>query len=248
LAAGAQPPQEAPAVKRWKTVLCSVLALGFAAIIAVSGFQIWKIQEEYQNEQDMHRKALEYKPKPSPEAELPGNDVRALGPDVAGWLTIPNTKVDYPFVWYKDNAYYLRRDLSGGYALAGTIFMDCRCQKDFTSQNTILYGHHMKNGSMFGSLKQFANSHFFAQNQRGTIDLPNQTLQLRFFAFLVIDSSTEQELYTPAPGENYFTYVKQNAKYFRDIALSEHDRLVTLSTCAYEFNNARMVLLAKVEE
>ena len=113
-------------------------------------------------------------------------------PDAVGWIALPNTEINYPFAQHKNNDYYLRRDLKGEYAAAGTIFMDSRCERDFTSQNTILYGHHMKNGSMFGTLKMFGEASFFDTNASGTIYLPNDTLTLAFFAFLVVDPGAEK--------------------------------------------------------
>ena len=234
-------------MKKAKSILCCALALVFIAIIAYSGYRIAEIQANYKKEADMHHAAMVYKPEPTPDhVNQSIIDLQAEHPDVAGWITIPNTGIDYPFVWYQDNDYYLRRNLNGDYALAGTVFMDFRCQKDFTSQNTILYGHHMKNGSMFGTLKAFGDKDFFDENRRGTIYLPRETLTLTFFAYMLVNSSTEKEIYNAALSDGYFDYVKKNARHYRDLGLTESDRMVTLSTCAYEFDNARMVLLGKV--
>jgi sortase B len=102
----------------------------------------------------------------------------------------------------------------------------------------------MKNGSMFGTLKSFADKDFFETNRYGTIYLPDATLTLEFFAYMVV-KSTDTEIYSISPSESYFDYIRQNARQYRDIGLTDSDRIVTLSTCAYEFDNARMVLLAK---
>ena len=230
-----------------KKILLSVLALGLAALTLYSGYRIWLIRGDYKAEAGLHDSIMEYKPEPAPDetANQSVIDLQAKYPDVIGWLTVPGTNIDYPFVWYKDNDYYLRRDLNGDYALAGTLFMDCRCEKDFTSQNTIIYGHHMKNGSMFGTLKSFADKAFFEANTQGTIFLPHETITLEFFAYLVV-KATDGEIYSAAPGDGYLDYVRQNARQWREISLTDEDRLVSLSTCAYEFDGARMVLLAKI--
>lgn len=235
-----------------KKVILTVLALVFIAVIAFSGYKLWKINADYAEELKLHNLLLEYKPNEkaaNDSAEETVNqdviDLQIKYPDVVGWLSITNTKIDYPFIWYKDNDYYLRRDINGKYALAGTIFMDYRCEKDFSSQNTIIYGHHMKNGSMFGMLNNFNDQIFFDENRSGYVYLPNKKLALEIFAYMVV-KPTNQEIYTPVLSENYFDYVRQNARYYRELALTEEDRLVTLSTCAYEFNNARMVLLCRI--
>ena len=220
--------------------------LCFAALMIYGGYRVWDIYQDYKAESNMHAAVLEYKPQGNDVVNQSVVDLQAKYPDVAGWLTVPGTGIDYPFVQGKDNDYYLRRNLNGDYALAGTLFMDCRCDKEFSSQNTILYGHHLKNGSMFGALKFFADQGFFDANQNGTIFLPRETISLEFFAYLVVKSGDET-IYSTEFGEDYFGYVKQNARQYRDIGLADGDKLVTLSTCSYEFSNARMVLLARAK-
>jgi len=232
-----------------RKIICGILAFCFAAVIVYSGYRIWAIQADYKKEADMRGAVMEYRPEDQPGGEAANQSILHLQekyPDVVGWLTVPNTNIDYPFAQSKDNDYYLRRDLNGSYAVAGTIFMDCRCEPDFTSKNTIIYGHHMKNGSMFGTLKSFNDKAFFDANKYGTIHLPHDTLTLEFFAYIVIDPVKENEIYNPVLSDTYFDYIKQKARHYRDVGLTGEDRIVTLSTCAYEFDNARMVLLARV--
>jgi len=221
------------------------LALLFAALLCYSAYRVWDISRDYSAEAEMHGLVMGYKPRSEDAVNQSVTDLQEKYPDVAGWLTVPNTNIDYPFVWYRDNDFYLRRDLSGADATAGTLFMETRCKADFTSQNTIIYGHHMKNGSMFGTLKAFTDDNFFAANPRGTIYLPHETVTLEFFAYLVVNH-TDREIYSVELSESYLAYVKQTARQYRDVGLADGDRVVTLSTCSYEFNNARMVLLAKV--
>ena len=228
-----------------KKIALRFLALLFAALLCYSTYRVWDIARDYRAEADMHRLVLDYKPAPENAVNQSVIDLQKKYPDVAGWLTVPNTNIDYPFVWYEDNDYYLRRDLNGDNATAGTLFMDYRCREDFSSRNTVIYGHNMKNNSMFGTLKAFAEDDFFAANAYGAIYLPRETLMLEFFAYLVI-KHTDREVYSVDPSEKLFTYVEQNARQYRDVGLTNGDRIVTLSTCSYEFNNARMVLLAKV--
>jgi len=230
-----------------KKKICGVLAFVFIVVICYSGYRLWDIQADYREEKAVHNAVLEYRPRQDDTVNQNVIDLKAEYPDAAGWLTIPNTSIDYPFVQSKDNDYYLRRDINGSYATAGTLFLDYRCNQDFTSQNTIIYGHHMKNGSMFGGLRFFNERAFFDANRQGTIYLPSNTLALEFFAYLVINPNTEEELYSTVLKETYHDYVRQNARHCLDIDMAEGDRIVTLSTCSYEFENARMVLLAKVK-
>ena len=233
-----------------------VYALTFVllCVAGVSGYNLWRIYAETAKEAKIHSALLEYKPgqtgvtEPQVEEIVNQNiiDLKEQYPDVVGWLTIPNTNVDYPFAWYSDNDYYLRRTLDLKRAEAGTVFMDYRCDKDFKSRNTIIYGHNMKSGRMFATLKSFNNKEFFEANLTGTIYLKNETITLEFFAYMVFNPYKETELYTPDPSESYVEYVRQNARNYRELNITKQDKIVTLSACSYEFKEARMVLLAKI--
>ena len=260
-------------MKRLKTLLIVSLALCFAGVILYSADQIQGIQADYDEEAEVHALLMRFSPNyvqqpaKTHEAEHEAGhtltteqtadaDEAIVNQSVAdlqkeylcaiGWLTVPNTKIDYPFAQYCDNSHYLYYDINGKKAAAGTIFVDCRCGKNFTSQNTILYGHHMKNGSMFGTLKYFGNKAFFDENRYATICLANATLTLEFFAYMIVNPDTEREIFNVELNDTYFDYVRQNARRYRDVGLTGGDMVVTLSTCAYEFDDARMALLARV--
>jgi len=248
-----------------KKTICIILAICFTAIIAYSGRRAWLINENYKQEATIHAAVLKYKPATAlaqtqgmPPSGTPNPDqpeeiinpsiveLRAAHPGAIGWLTVPNTRIDYPFAQAQDNKYYLNRDVSGNFASTGTLFIDARCTDDFTSTHTIIYGHHTKNGSMFGSLKSFSDKPFFDENQYGYIYLPYANLTLEVFAYLVVNKN-DQEIYNPDLSDVYFDYVKQKARHYRELGLTDTDRIVTLSSCSYEFSNARMVLLARIK-
>ena len=169
------------------------------------------------------------------------NDVNT---DIVGWLTIPNTKIDYPFVIANDNDHYLHKNIYGEQATAGSIFMDCRCAKDFTDFNTVLYGHNMKNRSMFGDLRLFADSSFFESNDAGTLFVKDNTYTLKIFAYMIVRLDDKLIFNPSVDREMFFEYVQENARRYREPTASGN--VVTLSTCAYEYDGARMVLLGVI--
>ena len=232
-----------------KKIIRAVIAVSLLGVLAFCGFKIWNETEAYRGESDLHRQLLQMKPVPTEDPDPDVNqgvlDLEARNSDTVGWLTVPNTNIDYPFVQAADNDFYLRRDFHGAYALAGTLFMDYRCAKDFASRNTIIYGHHMKNGSMFGTLKKFRDKDFFAANRTAVIYLPDQTFTLDLFAFMMIRSN-DAMLYNHEPDDGFLTYVEQNARHYRDVGATTDDSFVTLSTCAYEFEGARMALVGRI--
>jgi sortase B len=162
--------------------------------------------------------------------------------DAVGWLTVPNTHIDYPIVLAGDNDYYLERNIYGKHAKAGSIFMDYRCAGDYADFNTVIYGHNMKNGSMFGCLKLFGDPSFFESNTSGTLYAVHNTYKLEIFAYMVV-LANDDTIYDPSiDKDEWFDYVRKNARQYREPAPTSS--VVTLSTCAYEYDGARMVLLA----
>lgn len=168
-------------------------------------------------------------------------------PDAIGWLTVPGTRIDYPFVCSKDNFDYLHADLDGNYLYAGTPFLDCHCSRDLSSQNSIIFGHNMYgDGSMFADLAKFKDEQFFNEHPQAFIYLPDRTLQLDIFAAVIVDAVHESQVYNREIKDDFMSYVQSKAMFFRETALLPEDRVVTISTCSYEFSEARLVLLCKV--
>jgi sortase B len=255
-------------------VLRITLALILITILTVSAIQIYKITGEYNRAEAIREDMQIYKPEYTPATGSPNNMQHNPGTgdgtktdainqtvidaqnnvndDIVGWLTIPNTKVDYLFVQAENNEFYLHKDLNKKQAAAGSVFMDSANSKNFTDFNTIIYGHHMKNGSMFQSLKSFADSKFFTENQTGMLFLPHNTYTLRIFAYMIVNAG-DTTIYNISPDpetvvDGYFDYVRKNAKQFRELDFTGEDKVVTLSSCSYEYGDARMVLLARLEE
>ena len=93
-------------------------------------------------------------------------------PDAIGWLYIPNTNMTYPVTQGRDNEYYLSHAYDGSSLKAGTIFLDCRCENRFMNPVNILYGHSMKNGTMFAGVLNFADSSYFNSHRCGWLATP----------------------------------------------------------------------------
>ena len=234
-----------------------VLVIALVGAIFVSAGAAMKIQKGYSSEERAYKEVAPYRPiatdaaeaEPTPHKNQGVLDLQAGYPDAVGWVTIPHTGVDYPFVQAEDNEYYLHRDIDGNYAVAGTLFMDCTSDPDLTDFNTIIYGHHMKNGSMFGSLAQFNDEEFFNTNKTGTVFLAERTYTVEFFAYLIVKSDDLTAYDNPvdtADRMNYIAYIFENSRYWRDCEVGTENQIITLSTCAYEFKNARMILVGKL--
>jgi SrtB family sortase len=251
-----------------KQILLRGIALVLVAAISYSSCQLLSIHRKYAQEAEIHERMLFYKPTlqapmisaPSPSFETDPHvepiinqsilDLQAKYPDVVGWLAIPNTQIDYPFVQGSDNDHYLHRDLDQNQSQAGTIFMDYRNSKDFSDFNTIIFGHNMRNGSMFGELRNFTDQDFFDNNGTGIIFLATETYEVEFMAFAVIGPD-DAAIYNPSIATEadrlaFLSYIRSVARHYRDIGITKEDRIITLSTCSYEFSDARMVLIGRV--
>ena len=87
---------------------------------------------------------------------------------MAGWLTVDGTNIDYPVMQGKDNNSYLNTDPFGNYSLTGSIFLDSRSSPDFSDEYSVVYGHHMDYGKMFGALDDFLNEKYLKQHSSGS--------------------------------------------------------------------------------
>ena len=235
-----------------RSVLIGGGALVLAAVMAYSGLQLWSIHADTSQESAMHGQVLAYRPTTSPGATADNPvlaDMQGTYPDVVGWLHIPHTRIDYPFAQGQDNDQYLHRDLNQQASKAGTIFLDYRNSPGLTDVNSVIFGHHMRNGSMFNNLRLFTDQKFFDANPSGTIYLPDATYTIQFIAFAEIKPDDPMIYNTELAGDQtaaFLAHVKTVARHFRDVGATAGDRFVTLSSCDYEFRNARMVLIGRL--
>ena len=168
-------------------------------------------------------------------------------PDAIGWLYIPNTNISYPRTHGRANEYYLSHAYDGSSLKAGTIFLDCRCENRFMNPVNILYGHSMKNGTMFAGVLKFADSSYFDSHRYGWLSTPETVYRIDFFSCAKTDSN--DELYNGnTPITEWIPHICEKSAVLRDIEYTDNDRFISLSTCSYEFKNARTVLTGRLVE
>jgi len=187
---------------------------------------------------------LEAEPKPyvSP---IDFEALRQVNPDVVAWVTIPGTVIDYPVVQTDDNETYLKKTFEGGESAAGAIYLDCDSDSDFMGMHSILYGHHMRNGSMFAELVKFKDEDFFKEHREIILYTPERELHLRTIAALYGDADGEKRRTKFDTDERFQQYADDMTKkcIFRE--LPEHvEGLYSFVTCSYEFDNARTIVYA----
>ena len=163
-----------------------------------------------------------------------------LNEDIVAWIYCPNTKINYPIVQSYDNDYYLYRLLDGSWNVNGTIFMDYRNDSDFSDNNTLIYGHHMKTGAMFGEVINYKWQSFYDEHPCMYIYTPDQTYRLDLFAGCIVDSIAD--IYSLNPSDEAIRNCIYNSTFDAELSWPT-GRVVTLSTCTYEYDDARYVVL-----
>ena len=168
--------------------------------------------------------------------------------DTVGWIKIQNTHVNYPVVKYTDNDFYLHNDFEKKSSSAGCIFMDYRNYIHPLDKNIILYGHHMKDESMFRDLVLYKNKDFFYNNDKINFSTIYQEGIWQVFSVYVTDTNFDYLITNFSRDEDYINYIntlKAKSIFKKDISINKEDCILTLSTCSYEFENARTVIHAK---
>lgn len=168
--------------------------------------------------------------------------------DIIGWLYSEDTPINLPVVQSKDNDYYLYRMIDGNWNSSGTLFADCRNARDFTDNNTVIYGHNMKNKEMFGTLANYKEQEYYEEHPVMWLLTPKGDYRIELVAGFV--TSTTSKVYThPLTGGDAYAMAQETMEkstFSADIQLTRGDRFLCLSTCSYEFDNARYVLVGRL--
>ena len=170
-----------------------------------------------------------------PPIEVDWKALKEINKDIVGWLYIGAIDVSYPVVQGEDDNYYLHRTFEKQDNFAGAIFVEAENKGDFTDPNTIVYGHNMNNGSMFGSLKKLTNEEKYKDDPYFWILTPAGNYRYRMFSIHV--TSVTSDVYTLFHGvdNKFIDWCKRMAEAstvkIEDENFTLHSRIVTLSTC-----------------
>ena len=166
---------------------------------------------------------LSYKPQPGEGANPSLEDLMAINKDVAGWITIDDTHIDYPVVQGKDDMEYINKDVYGEFSLSGSIFLSCMNKKDFSDNYNLVYGHHMANGGMFGDVVSFTEKSSKVYNPQNI-------------------SKTSESF------KSFLDYVREAAICYRDSGRQDTGQIIGLSTCSEAVTNGRVILFGRLSE
>ena len=180
--------------------------------------------------------------------EVDFEKLKQINNQIVAYLKVNETNIEHAVVQAEDNEYYLRKDLEKKYNIGGSIFMDYKNKLDGTDKNIVIYGHNIKDGSMFGTLKNILNEEWYSNEENHIIDLITEQENQKYQVFSVYKIENEDYYINTDFEENEFkdfiqTLKNRSIKDF-NIEITENDSILTLSTCGNS-NKYRVVLHAK---
>lgn len=248
--------RNAPLSVRIRNGALNVITVCLVGIILVSGYKIGKTMWDYQVAKSAYTNISEKTAKVDSKQFTGVVDWKALkkvNPDVQGWLYQKGTVINYPVVQGTDNDTYLHTRFDKQWSGGGTLFVDYRMEKDFKGFNSIIYGHHMKDGSMFRSIRGYTKEEGYYDKHK-TLELatPHGNYHLVVFSAFITkatDENTYKMTYDEAEKQAYIdrAWEQSELPITRDsVDVTKSDRLVTLSTCAYDYEEARYIVMCKM--
>lgn len=165
--------------------------------------------------------------------------LKQINEDTIGWIILPDTKINYPILSSKDNEEYLTTTFEGQESSSGAIFVDMLCERDFSSQNTIIYGHNMKNGSMFRALNHMTEKEYFEMHRIFCIDTGTGFEEYEVISCYATDASdTSSWQISFESQESYAVWLQERAKRceYDCVPYNIEKNTITLSTCRGKAN------------
>lgn len=231
--------------KSKKRKILNLLMIVFVVVEIFAMVKIVEIISGYYKDQDSYDKISELANATQFTGIIDFDKLAEVNPDIVAWIYFEDSKINYPIVKGDDNSGYLKTRFDGSYGDAGTLFVDYRIVAPFASFNTMIYGHHMKDGSMFGSLKKFRDSDY--AKEHGRLELITPTAKYHMDVVGFIQCKDDADIYLMnLDAASYDRIVRSSLKYGTDVEWTTEDKLVLLSTCAYEYDGARYVLVGKL--
>ena len=177
--------------------------------------------------------------------------LRHVLPGIVGWIKLDASPIDYPVMQYTDNDYFLERLSDGTPHRNGSIYLDYRNSSDFSDKSILIYGHETREGVMFGVLKNYRDQAFYDANPIINLHSPENDFKIILFAGHVAHSIRD---HPPLQFENdeeflaYIEHLKRISIFNSNTEVTATDRIVSLVTCTYDFDDARLIIVGILTE
>ena len=239
----------ASVLKIANTILSSVATATAVSVMAFSGYMLY--ENQYVQSRAYGSAMIQYKP------EVQGDVVSidallANIPDASGWITIDDTHIDYPVVQGLDDVYYANHDVYQAQSLTGSIYIQAKNSNDFSDSYTLIYGHHMDNGAMFGDLSKYLDADFFNAHLSGSLVTLKEVYDIDVIS-VVKTNAYEKAIYdrTSLDWTGYQDLISNNADVLlvnSNPAITSADKFLVLSTCEGGITDGRVVLICSLTE
>lgn len=222
-------------IRKISNAIDKIVMIPFLLLFLLGGYAIIDTIYVYRHAQD--KSILQYKPQNG------DDDTDVLENNVA-WLTVYDTNIDYPIMQGKDNEEYLNKDPYGDFSLSGSIFLDTRNSPDFSDRYSLVYGHHMEYGTMFGALDDFKDENYLKKHSKGKLIVKKDKYKIEFFACGTF-KATDEVIADPEliNDEALINQIDQDSEITKNTAIkTAGKRILALSTCQDQKNDNRTVL------
>lgn len=231
-------------IKKNNSIVWKIVMLMGAAMVLIAGWNIYRISKDYSDSNALYSKlsdtyvATEKEKKEGKwydVAQVNLQELKKQNGDVTGWLYFENEDISYPIMYSGDDTTYLHTALDGSYASAGSIFMEENNHPDFQDSHTIIYGHNMRNLSMFGKLRYYKQKEYYDNHTYFQIFTDKGIYRYQIFAYADVpaDSFVYQVPYgTDDSFTSFIQQLKKQSYYDTGIDVTQKDKVVTLSTCS----------------
>ena len=235
---------------KWESTLHKIVSLLIetvcAIIILLMGYFIWDTLS-IQRSADVDNYIKDLKPIINEETkEVDLSALQQINPDVVGWLTLDNTTIDYPVLQGDPDYTYLNRDMEGNRSLSGSLYISFHSNRYFEDDYTIIHGHHMQGGAMFGAIDYYEDLKYFNAHLTGTLITEKKIYNLTVKSLIYTDAYNE--VYFKKDIESFKVFVNGKDYEIHNGTLEINDKTLLLSTCGPNGSTDRILLILKMEE
>lgn len=254
-----------------KKKICIILIVVFTVLLGTSTYFIYDYYHQANEQAELYDSLVEAVEQAQEETEEPAeeiqyNEEKTILPeyaelfmqntDMVGWVQVADTNINYPVMHTPDNPdFYLKHGFDKGYTDYGCPYVQENCDVQLPTDNVIIYGHHMKNGTMFADLEKFKSEDFYKEHKTITFNTITDKCEYEIVAVfktvVYTDDPSAFKYYrfvnaeTPEQFDEFIAKCKELSLYDTGVTAEYGDKLITLSTCEYSRTNGRLVVVAK---
>lgn len=229
-------------INKFKSLARNLLIIVTILVFIISLINFYKGSKEYYNNDRLYNNISYLNPFENNDLNIAYDELKELNSDYTAWIYIPNTNISYPIVKGTDNSFYLNYNFLKEESKVGSIFIDSNIN-EFEDRNTIIYGHYMKDGSMFADLHKIYSN----PSTTNKIYIATKDEILEYEVFSIFKDSADINNYQRfwSNDEDYLNYInmlKDKSLINYDLSLNKSNRILLLSTCDFSNTNGRLIL------